>query len=92
MQPKSKFVLGRIAATRGALDALAALGIEPDTLLERHASGDWGDLTEDDRQVNERALIVGDRLLSRYLLPDGTIYVITERAREYTTILLPEEY
>lgn len=37
-----KFELGHVAATPGALRALAAAGQSPDEFLTRHHRGDWG--------------------------------------------------
>lgn len=86
-----KFPLGMIAITPGA-----STGISQDDVLDalvRHMSGDWGDLDEHDREVNEDALAYGYRLLSRYVTSGGTVFwIITERDRSVTTILLPEEY
>lgn len=61
--------------------------------LLRHALGDWGDVDEQDKQANERALVEGTRLLSAYTakgLPK--IWIITEADRSATTILFPAEY
>ncbi len=87
----NKFPLGRTVITQAALatlaheDVLAALG--------RHAAGDWGELDEEDRQANERALIEGTRLVSVYRSgADERFYVITEWDRSSTTVLLPEDY
>lgn len=57
-------------------------------------SGDWGELCEDDKLENEKAVRLRDRrIFSAYYLSDGTkIWVITERDFSATTILLPEEY
>lgn len=61
--------------------------------LNRHAAGDWGDLSNDDRRANAEALKDGSRLLSAYHLKDGTkIWIITEVDRSATTVLLPAEY
>lgn len=62
--------------------------------LERHLSGDWGDLEyEEDRDANDASVHTGRRLLSEYHLSDGTrIWVITEGDRSATMFLLPEEY
>jgi hypothetical protein len=62
-------------------------------LLQRHASGDWGDVCEEDRVANNDALQYGDRLLSSYAISENIkIWVITEYDRSVTTILLPSEY
>ncbi len=84
--------LGRIIATPGALEVLSEAGEDFRLLLDRHASGDWGELDEDDRRENERSLKHGWRVLSSYPVGGKTVWVITEADRSVTTILLPEEY
>ena len=97
MQP-AKFPLGQLAATPGALEAMEASGQTPDFFLARHQSGDWGEVNEEDQELNDEALIHGDRLLSAYrTLRGGKLWIITEAAddaghRAATTILLPDEY
>lgn len=87
------FPLGRIVATPGALEVLAAASVDSAALLARHAVGDWGELSEADWQENEFSLNNGFRLLSSYRLPDGTkVWLITEADRSATTLLLPSEY
>jgi hypothetical protein len=98
MQLEAKFPLGRLAATPGALEAMEASGQTPEFFIAKHLAGDWGEVCEEDRQLNEEALIHGDRLLSVYrTLKAVRLYVITEAAddnghRAATTILLPDEY
>jgi hypothetical protein len=88
-----KFPLGQIVATPGALAALEKSSEEPSTFLARHLSGDWGDLSEEDRKENEFSLLHGFRLLSSYKLRNGTkLWIITEADRSSTTLLLPDEY
>jgi hypothetical protein len=61
--------------------------------LKRHARGDWGDLSPEDRQENELALGKYLRILSAYehkTLPK--IWIITEADRSATTVLFPEDY
>jgi hypothetical protein len=87
------FALGQIVATPGALDALEQAGQTLSEFLNRHVTGDWGDLDEHDRTENDRALKQGSRLFSAYHLNDGTkIWLITEWDRSVTTLLLPEDY
>jgi hypothetical protein len=96
--PPAKFQLGQCCSTRGAITALEATGEAPIVYLARHSSGDWGDLSGDDKAANDAALIPNEdgeceRILSAYHLKDGTkIWVITEWDRSVTTILLPSEY
>ncbi len=90
---KPKFSLGRVLATPAALSAIEASGQKPQEFLHRHATGDWGDLSAEDRQANDDSLASGARLLSSYRTSRGTrIWIITEADRSATTLLLPEEY
>ena len=90
------FDLGRVVATPGALDLLASAGEKPARLLERHASGDWGEAPPEDARENERSLKYGWRLMSSYPVgseADGErVWVITEADRSSTCLLLPSEY
>jgi hypothetical protein len=88
-----RFQLGQIVATPCALASLEASGEKPEKFLSRHAAGDWGDVSEADRQENEFSLAHGFRLLSSYKLRNGTkLWIITEADRSSTTLLLPDEY
>jgi hypothetical protein len=60
--------------------------------LARHATGDWGDLDEQDREENELSLKHGWRIVSSYIVGEKTVWIITEADRSVTTILLPDEY
>jgi hypothetical protein len=89
----AKFALGQVVATPGALEALDRTQQSPLEFLARHARGDWGELSDEDRKENELSLKRGFRLLSAYKLADETkIWVITEADRSATSVLLPEEY
>lgn len=95
------FALGQVVMTPG----VAALGIDVNAYIARHAAGDWGDgstalttsLDAFDKQQNETAVKEGYRILSAYNVPLGNgetarLWVITEADRSVTTALLPEEY
>jgi hypothetical protein len=85
------FDLGVVVATPGALAILAPE--EPMVLLSRHVTGDWGDLSPDERRENEYSLKHGLRLFSSYHLGTGAkVWIVSEADRSATTILLPEEY
>lgn len=92
------FSLGKLVATPGSLEAISAAGQTPLDFLARHSQGDWGEVCDEDKALNDEALKDGSRLLSAYTTARGTrIWVITEAAedggqRAATTILLPEEY
>ncbi len=87
------FPLGQIVATPGALAAFERNGQQPIEFLHRHAAGDWGEVCEEDKRANDHAVTHGQRLLSAYILADGTkMWVITERDRSTTTLIRPEDY
>lgn len=87
------FYLGQVLATPGVLEAAAKANDDLLTYLARHAAGDWGTVDKHDSRANDQALKVGARLLSAYLLKDGTkVWVITESDRSATMVLLPDEY
>jgi hypothetical protein len=88
--------MGRLLMTRGVNDLVAeneAFAKFVMSSLTRHRRGDWGNLTDEDKQENELSLKEGYRLLSAYEaegLPK--IWIITEADRSVTTILFPDEY
>ncbi len=86
----SLFKLGRIVATQGALEELTADDMQIG--LMKHSMGDWGDMPEEDKIQNNKALEWGDRLMSAYKSGETKFWIITEADRSVTTILLPEEY
>ncbi len=93
-----EFQPGQIVATPGALQALRVAGQRPGEFLSRHLRGDWGDVCEEDKALNDLALIDGSRVLSSYETKNGTkLWVITEAVdddgqRASSCLLLPEEY
>lgn len=93
------FDLGRIIITDKATLVLKKHKMNGLELLDRHTVGDWGDISEGDKQANNEALKTGEQLLSAYFLPDETkVWIITDievddqHHRKSTTVLLPEEY
>lgn len=92
---EQKFELGKIFITKEVAemiknDPLQAIFIQ--NSLYRHASGDWGILTEEDKEENENALKNEERIISSYQSNQKKIWIITEADRSITTILFPEEY
>jgi len=90
-----KFSLGRIVWTRGvndrvAVDASFAKFVMDS--LKRHANGDWGELSAEDKRENDFSLDKQLRLLSSYQYGGIKIWIITEANRSVTTILFPSEY
>ena len=93
-----KFSLGQIVATPGAHEALEKAGQSAIEFLQRHARGDWGEVCDSDKRLNDEALVNGERLLSAYrTLKNTRIWIITEATdddgqRATTSIILPSEY
>ncbi|MBK9784076.1 MAG: hypothetical protein IPP59_07740 [Betaproteobacteria bacterium] len=91
---QARFPSGQILMTAGIDDLVRHGRINPTPYLLRHLAGDWGDLSDHDRQLNDAALKSGaDRLFSSYqITPDLKLWIITEWDRSVTTLLLPSEY
>ncbi len=97
--PHKLFELGEIVSTPGALEACS-----PEHLahcLSRHATGDWGKVSEEDAALNNEAVKDDSRILSSYPIDprkdckgfgENTLWIITEADRSVTTFLLPDEY
>ncbi len=89
------FDLGRVVATPGALELLAATETNHAELLERHVSGDWGEVPPEDARENARSLKYGWRVMSSYPVGEDVgrkVWILTEADRSSTCILLPEDY
>jgi hypothetical protein len=87
------FPLGKLVATPGALEALTESGQSPADFLNRHITGDWGQVCAEDKQLNDQAIKDDSRILSAFrTAKDVTVWVITEADRSSTCVLLPEEY
>ena len=96
---KPEFSIGKLLATSAAIEALEEADVTALDLVARHVDKDWGDLSDDDKRLNDEALHDGSRILSDYILKKTRvrIWIITEAAdddgeRAATTVLLPEEY
>ncbi|RDU94984.1 hypothetical protein [Trinickia dinghuensis] len=88
-----RFKLGRILATPGALEVIADARVSIVDLLIKHLRGDWGDLSDSDRQQNEQAIVAGQRIVSSYVLANRqTVWLVTEADRSATTFLLSGDY
>jgi hypothetical protein len=88
---ESAFPLGQLVMTAG-IHELWEQGLNVISLIQRHASKDWGKLDTHDQRMNALALRDGYRIFSCYETKHGKVYVITEADRSVTTVLLPSEY
>lgn len=90
-----KFNPGQLVVTRRVNDLIAdnnEFSKRVFISIKRHLSGDWGDLSDEDKAVNELALQQEGRLFSVYKDGMPTIWIITEWDRSVTTVLFPDEY
>ena len=60
--------------------------------LNRHFSGDYGDISEADRDRNNQGLQEKERIMSAYQSGDEKIWIITDAGHGVTTVLFPWEY
>lgn len=87
---RPKFPLGAVVITANAQARLDPADVQQG--LSRHARGDWGDIPPEDVELNASGLKHGERLLSAYGQAGARFWIITERDRSVTTVLLPEDY
>lgn len=92
------FELGNVVCTASVAEQMesnAAFAFYVEKALSMHATGNWGDLCDEDWESNQQALQNGGRLFSAYYT-DYTqtekIWIITEDDRSVTTVLFPNEY
>lgn len=89
---KKPLTLGRIVITRGAEEYCQKNNIDVGSFISRHASGDWGDLSQEDKETNATSLTNMGMIMSSYLVGPDKIWIITDPGWRTTTILLPDEY
>jgi hypothetical protein len=94
-----KFKLGKVAMSSGALNVLQNSDQSAMVFLQRHAVGDWGEVCDADKKLNDDAIACEgnmdrqQRVFSSYKTANNErIWVITEWDRSVTTLLLPDEY
>ena len=87
----ARFKLGLIIISAHALNHLTHDEILSGLL--RHITGDWGDVSRDERKENDMSLEKGFRFWSVYHTESGVkFWIITEANRSATTISLPGDY
>lgn len=88
--------VGHVLVTREVADLAGerrAFGAFVQRSLDRHRQGDWGEMPESDKHLNDRGLERNLQLFSTYEsegFPE--IWIITEADRSYTTVMFPDEY
>lgn len=86
----NEFRLGKIVATKKAVERFGWKFIK--RCIQRHASGDWGNVSLETKWENDHADEGPDTIFSVYTNERGALWIVTEWDRSATTALLPEEY
>jgi hypothetical protein len=99
------FEPGMLTMTPGITDARQQGIIKPGALFKRHFSGDYGEIDDEDKRINERSIKDGSCIVSGYDTDAGRVLIITdpkseftllpdyiEGHRAFTTMILAEEY
>ena len=82
-----RFDLGRVVVTPNAFEALRTGSLRLEDLLERHQSGDWGDVSDETAEINEQAVQKHFALVSTYAMPAGErVTVFTRPDRSFTLV------
>lgn len=87
--------IGEIVMTIGIANLVETnfeFACEIPQILLQYVNKDWGNTSEYDAKLNNKALQTGDRIVAVYETSIGKVFIITEADRSYTTILLPSEY
>lgn len=85
------FDLGRVIVTPAALALLEESGEDAHLYLDRHVTGDWGEVRHEEEAANLLALAVGGELFSRYRTAQGErIAIVTAADRSRTYIYLED--
>lgn len=90
MNSVANLSLGQILITPGAKEAVPTYDVIQ--ALIRHQKGDWGIVSDEDKNDNDMAVENGYRIISAYMSGDTKFWIITEWDRSATTIMLPEDY
>ncbi|ABM31146.1 methyltransferase [Paracidovorax avenae] len=90
--PQPLFALGTIQLS-DKVCWLASKGlIDPLPYVQRHIRGDWGQVSEAERQANGTALERGTPMTSRFPInPRLSLVVVTSKDQGTTVVQLPEE-
>ncbi|BCG56754.1 hypothetical protein [Paenibacillus sp. URB8-2] len=85
------FEIGKVIATPGALEMIGDYGVI--YVVNCHAHSNYGNVSDTDKKLNDWAIEHGERIVSTYSgIWEKSVFVVTERDRSVTTVLLAEEY
>ncbi len=77
--------------TPAAASAIERAGQTVEELLDLHRQGDWGNLTDEDGEVYDRALMNGSTVESEFITNRFDRVWFYTAIGEYTQVYLPDE-
>ena len=80
------------ASVNSKLNECVAFRLWVNECLNNHFGGQYGDIPEEEVQMNNEAIADTDRIMSVYRNGEETIWIITYPGHEVTTVLFPSEY
>jgi hypothetical protein len=84
---EAKFELGQVIVTPQVCQWLDNHAVTVEELLERHCSGDWGNVSSTQASFNDEAIHQGMSLNSTYSLASGkSVNVFTRADRQHTLV------
>lgn len=87
------FSLGFLVVSVTAMNLCASAVINPFEYLQRHQRGDWGDLSDRAKYLNNIASNVGDMVHSSYAIGQGrTLWIITRPDLKRTVMMLSSDF
>lgn len=93
-----QFKLGRIVATATIAERMNREKLFGDFISEsfkKFTLGDWGVMSPEDQEMNNRSLVTGEGALHGsyiYQMTGEKVWIITESDRSVTTVLYPCEH
>jgi hypothetical protein len=84
-----RFRHGRVIMSSRVSDLVQQGRLNVQSYLQRHLSGDWGEVSARTLQANEAALRTKEALFSAYAIDSELkLWIITEADRTVTTLLI----
>ncbi|HEX4961651.1 MAG TPA: hypothetical protein VF173_12480 [Thermoanaerobaculia bacterium] len=88
---KTLFEPGQVSILSEAAAALAESSEDAKLFLDRHVTGDWGEISPADRSANTLALAIGGELLSSYRTSLGVALSVMTDARGSETYIYSDD-
>jgi hypothetical protein len=86
-----QFEVGHLTITESARKLADKNKVRISDLLDRHKSGDWGDLIESHKTQNNLNLILGYSIISMYKVDGKSISILTSKSKSQTFVFTEED-